>query len=182
MDSSSPDSFVHGISQARILEGVAISFSRGSSQLRDQIHVFCTGKQILYHRATYIFLAQLKKTKQTIDLYNISFSYRWLISRPNFFPHKYLAKNFVEVNRNLFFFFFLYKTLLWCKHFQNQYIWKVESDDLQWTLFFFRIIIFVLTFFVLIAMREGEAYGVKHLQVSKSENSYALRSQQIYRH
>ena len=31
MDCSPPDSSVHGISQARILEQVAISFSRGSS-------------------------------------------------------------------------------------------------------------------------------------------------------
>ena len=31
MDSSLPGSFVHGILQARILEWVAISFSRGSS-------------------------------------------------------------------------------------------------------------------------------------------------------
>ena len=31
MDYSPPDSFVHGILQARILEWVAISFSRGSS-------------------------------------------------------------------------------------------------------------------------------------------------------
>ena len=31
MDYSSPDSYVHGVSQARILEWVAISFSRGSS-------------------------------------------------------------------------------------------------------------------------------------------------------
>ena len=36
MDSSLPGSFVHGILQARILEWVAISFSRGSSRLRDQ--------------------------------------------------------------------------------------------------------------------------------------------------
>ena len=40
MDSSSPPgSSVPGISQARILEWVAISFSRGSSQPRDQTHV-----------------------------------------------------------------------------------------------------------------------------------------------
>ena len=37
-----PDSSVHGISQARILEWVIISFSRGSSQSRDGIHVSCT--------------------------------------------------------------------------------------------------------------------------------------------
>ena len=34
MDCSPPGSSVHGISQARILEWVAISFSRGSSQPR----------------------------------------------------------------------------------------------------------------------------------------------------
>ena len=38
MDCSLPDSSVHGISQAWILEWVAISFSRGSSQRRDQTH------------------------------------------------------------------------------------------------------------------------------------------------
>ena len=35
MDYSSPGSSVHGILQTRILEWVAISFSRGSSQPRD---------------------------------------------------------------------------------------------------------------------------------------------------
>ena len=39
MDCGLPGSSVHGILQARILEGVAISFSRGSSQPRDQIHI-----------------------------------------------------------------------------------------------------------------------------------------------
>ena len=37
MDCSPPGSSVHGILQARILEWVAISFSRGSSQPRDRI-------------------------------------------------------------------------------------------------------------------------------------------------
>ena len=37
VDCSPPGSSVHGISQARILEGLTISFSRGSSQPRDQI-------------------------------------------------------------------------------------------------------------------------------------------------
>ena len=36
MDSCPPGFSVHGLSQARILEQVAISFSRGSSQPRDQ--------------------------------------------------------------------------------------------------------------------------------------------------
>ena len=44
---------VHGIIQARILEWVAISYYRGSSQLRDQTHGSCIGIQILYHWATW---------------------------------------------------------------------------------------------------------------------------------
>ena len=39
MDCSPPGSAVHGIFQARILEQVAISSSRGSSQPRDQTHI-----------------------------------------------------------------------------------------------------------------------------------------------
>ena len=41
MDYSPPGSSLHGILQARILEWVAIPFSRGSSQTRDQIQVSC---------------------------------------------------------------------------------------------------------------------------------------------
>ena len=41
MDYRLPGSSVHGISQARILEWVAILFSRGSSQPRDQTHISC---------------------------------------------------------------------------------------------------------------------------------------------
>ena len=41
MDCSPPSSSVHGIFQARILEWVAISFSRGSSWPRDQTQVSC---------------------------------------------------------------------------------------------------------------------------------------------
>ena len=50
MDCSPPGSSVHGIFQARILELVAMSYSRGSSRPRDQTHISCTGRQILYHR------------------------------------------------------------------------------------------------------------------------------------
>ena len=41
MDCSLPGSFVHGIFQARTLEWVLISFSRGSSQSRQQPCIFC---------------------------------------------------------------------------------------------------------------------------------------------
>ena len=49
MDSSPPASSVHGILQARILEWVAIPFSRGSSQPRDWTPVTNFGRQVLYH-------------------------------------------------------------------------------------------------------------------------------------
>ena len=52
VDCSPPGSSVHGILQARILEWVAISFSRGSSQPRDQTggpYISCIGRWVLYH-------------------------------------------------------------------------------------------------------------------------------------
>ena len=48
VDCSPPGSSVHGILQARTLEWVAISFSRGSSQPRDRTCVSCTGRWVLY--------------------------------------------------------------------------------------------------------------------------------------
>ena len=51
-----PGSSVHGIFQARILQWVAISYSRRSSQPRDQTCISCTsyiGRQILYRCATW---------------------------------------------------------------------------------------------------------------------------------
>ena len=49
MDYNPPGSSIHGMSQAKILEWVAISFSRGSSQPRDQT---CFGRWMLYHWVT----------------------------------------------------------------------------------------------------------------------------------
>ena len=48
MDCSPPGSSVHGISQTRILEWVAISFFRGSFSPRDWTPISCSGRQILY--------------------------------------------------------------------------------------------------------------------------------------
>ena len=56
MDCSLPGSCVHGILRARILKWVAISFFRGSSQPRDQTHIFyfsCIGKWVFAARATW---------------------------------------------------------------------------------------------------------------------------------
>ena len=56
MDCSLQGSSVHGNSQARILEWVAISSSSGSSWPRDQAHVSCIsciGRWVFYHWATW---------------------------------------------------------------------------------------------------------------------------------
>ena len=61
-DCSPPGFSVHEISQARILQWVSISFSRGSSQPRDRTHlscISCTGRQILYHCTTWEALSEL---------------------------------------------------------------------------------------------------------------------------
>ena len=49
MDCSLPGSSVHRISQARIIEWVAISFSRGSPQPRETTDVSCIVRWVLNH-------------------------------------------------------------------------------------------------------------------------------------
>ena len=60
-DCSPPGCSVHGISQARILEWFAISFSSRSSWSRDQTHVSCIGRQILYHWEKMIIIVNIYK-------------------------------------------------------------------------------------------------------------------------
>ena len=48
MDCSPPGSSVHGISQIRLLQWVAIPFSRGSSWSRDRTWASCIGRWVLY--------------------------------------------------------------------------------------------------------------------------------------
>ena len=58
-----------GFFQARILEWVAISFSRGFFRLRDWTHissVFCVGRQILYHWATWEACSQILKATRNL--------------------------------------------------------------------------------------------------------------------
>ena len=53
IDYSPPGSSAHESFQLRILERVAISYSRGSSQLRGWIcvsYIFCIGRKVLYHK------------------------------------------------------------------------------------------------------------------------------------
>ena len=56
IDCSPPGSSVNGIFQARILQWVAISSSRGSSPPRDRTRISCVsciGRRILYHCASW---------------------------------------------------------------------------------------------------------------------------------
>ena len=65
-DCSPPGSSVSGISQARILEWVAISFSKGSPWPRDWTQVSCgsyIGRRILYHWATWEAVQVYKQWK-----------------------------------------------------------------------------------------------------------------------
>ena len=70
MDCSPPGSSVHEISQARILEWVAISYSRARSQTRNQTCIPCFGRQILYHWTTrQRFLIPVRHNFDTWELF-----------------------------------------------------------------------------------------------------------------
>ena len=69
MDCSLPGSSLCGIFQPRILEQIAISFSKGSSRPGDRTHVSCIGKRILYNWVTWKILYQCVQSH---------FSYVWL--------------------------------------------------------------------------------------------------------
>ena len=76
MNCSLPRPPIHKISQARILECVAISFARGSSQSRDRTLISCTGRQVLYQWATWEapFIALV-----SLLLFNLSFCHSPLL-------------------------------------------------------------------------------------------------------
>ena len=74
MDCSPPGFSVHGISQAIILEGVAVSFSRGSPQHRDQPWVSwvpCIARWMLYPGKPHVCAAHLdpKEHRKTFGDY-----------------------------------------------------------------------------------------------------------------
>ena len=76
---SLPGSSVHGISQARILEWVDISFSRGSSWPRDRTrvsYISCINRQILYHWATWSVQNEFLLSSEALGqaVFNLSFS------------------------------------------------------------------------------------------------------------
>ena len=66
MDYSPPGSSVHGVLQARLLEWVAISFSRGSSWLQDQIQVSCIAGEFFVIWATREALSDSKISQLSV--------------------------------------------------------------------------------------------------------------------
>ena len=74
MGCSLPGSSVHGISQARLMEWVTISFSKGSSWPRDWTCISCIDRQILYHCSTSEALLLGRETiKLTVRLFGLQF-------------------------------------------------------------------------------------------------------------
>ena len=75
-----PACYVPGIFQARILEWTAISFSRGSSRLRNWTHVSCIGRWILYHWVTWEALSGLIRHQIPHATWKMFFakSYHWV--------------------------------------------------------------------------------------------------------
>ena len=62
MDCSPLGSSGHGILQARILEWIDISFSRGSSQPRDWTHISCIADRWFYHLCSIKTLSRTPST------------------------------------------------------------------------------------------------------------------------
>ena len=79
-DWSPPGSSVHGVSQARILKWVAISFSRGSSPPRDWTHVSCIDLRIPYHWATWEALSFLYHRFMVVKQWLGSFGGRLILT------------------------------------------------------------------------------------------------------
>ena len=81
MDSSPPGSSVHGISQARILEWVAIFSSKRSSQPRDQTRVSCTeGRFFTCWAIGGIFPQICSKIEKELNVDTLCYYVGWLFS------------------------------------------------------------------------------------------------------
>ena len=82
MDCSPPNSSVHGVFQARILEWVAISSSRGSSRSRNWIlisSISFTGRCILYYCATWEALNKMVYPNVTLKKKLFFDNITWII-------------------------------------------------------------------------------------------------------
>ena len=100
MDCSPPGSSVHGIFQARILEWVAIFYSKGSSRGRDRTRVSCVSCISSEFFTTSVTWEALEKELKVFDsgqglyyYYLVSFDYFPVSARSHFSDETYsLAK------------------------------------------------------------------------------------------
>ena len=80
MDYSLPGFSVHGVSQARILEWVAISLSRGSSWPRNWTHISCIDRWILCHEPPGKFIYHFCVLLNTEDITTIDINSQYQYS------------------------------------------------------------------------------------------------------
>ena len=92
MDCYLPGSSVYGIFQARIREWVAISFSRGSSQPRDQTQVSCTAGRFFTDRTTREALITLDHLNNLLHFYisTCCFTLLFYVMEMAFFPLNFI--------------------------------------------------------------------------------------------
>ena len=126
MDCSLPGSSVHGIFQAIVLECIAISFSKGSSQPRDRTQVFC----IVDRRFTLVSLIFLKRSLVFPILLSSSISLHWSL-RKAFLSLLAIIWNSAFIWLYLYFSPLLFTSLLFTA------IYKASSDSYFAFLHFF---------------------------------------------
>ena len=107
MDCSPWGSSVHGVSQARIREWVAMPSSRKSSRPKDQSCVSCVsciGKRILHHSTaweashSYGWSHIRRRESRRIPQILARVSLMWLLFHPGVFSHVYLCSLFKSVS------------------------------------------------------------------------------------
>ena len=116
MDCSPPGSSVHGSFEARMLEWVAFSFSRGSSQPRDWTHNSWMGRGILYCSATWEAPSRGRKLQKSSTKH---------LKKPSFFgPTAFITRR-LKVTLLVWNSYFAKNnyTLLWQKS-----SWKSENE------------------------------------------------------
>ena len=120
MDYSLPVSYVLGISQARILEWIAISISRGSSWPRDRTHISFIGRWILYHwairEALWLYWTCPNQPGLSLHLKDLNLRHLFCHIRQHFHIFQELAHGYLW--RQLF---FLAQAPAECRHFSEDW-------------------------------------------------------------
>ena len=103
---------VHGIAQAKILEWIAISSSRVSSQPRDWIHISFTGRWILYHCTTKEAL-RIDTNRQNPLASYVRFELKVIIECENQIYSKWPLASLTLIDHKDLLIQFVYNTSLW---------------------------------------------------------------------